>query len=956
MGKRTKEKDIWLESQLVMATAYTILTAALMAVTIVLGWELWMVPLLAIALVFVWVLHIMQGLTERIRTYNYVILILIEFFFYSTHSTSFFDIPILLILILMLFMLIDELPALYMTLFMYALALIYHCVIIHTINADTTKIEFSRMGLDIVSGLVAFMLTRYLIKRRRQEEENYQAIIEELGNTTRRAEDFLTNVSHEFRTPINAVTGMSDVMLRNEDNAEKRKDLIAIQQAGHRLFTQISDILDYTELDTGRLKISSESYMISSTINDLIADMRFTVNTSDLELVIDVSPRVPSVMIGDEVKVKKIIRHLLDNAYKFTKTGGIYIYIYTLPKDYGVNLCISIQDTGIGVTDTKIDTIYERFYQADAGRSRRAGGMGLGLSIVHGMVREMGGFMHIDSTEGKGTSIHISIPQGVSDETPCMFVEKNDRTCIASYTQPKKYSTPAVREFYDTAIEHLRQGLGVGLHKATSLSELKKLQKSYALSHIYIGKAEYEEDPDFFETLAETLCVIVIAGDDFTPRSDTHVIVTGKPFNGFPITNILANGTKIYMRDVFFAEKRMICPKVKALVVDDDEMNLLVASGILKDYHMEVSTALSGMEALKLCEENTYDIIFLDHMMPEMDGVETMHRLRNLVRYSDENVVIIALTANAVSGAREMFLQEGFDEFVAKPIEQTLFERVLRKVLPASAVQFVAKEAVKKERYASPFAATGKEIPQTEEHSEIQDTGITTLDALNELGVNTNNALQYCRNDQKFFFDLIERFANDARQKYDEIKQLYDEERWETYKIKVHALKSAARTVGLDALSKAAEQLEAAAKKAETDFIKENTHAMLDLYEDTTKKISALFSSYEQASNGENSAESNASENTAGAAKETDSGATESEKREQWLQKLSALKAALSAFESDTSEKIMGELFALSPSEKNIKTTLKKISSCIQDFDFGPATEMADTLLNDAKDSQGGAQ
>ena len=770
----------------------------------------------------------------------------------------------------------------------------------------------------------------------------------------------MTNVSHEFRTPINAVTGMSDVMLRNEENAEKRKDLIAIQQAGHRLFAQISDILDYTELDTGRLKVSDEPYMISSTINDLITEMRFMENQSDLELVFDVDPLVPSMMVGDEGKIKKIIRHLVDNAYKFTKTGGVYIQVYTLQKDYGVNLCISVTDTGIGIENAQLDKLYEKFYQADASRSRRAGGMGLGLSIVYGMVQELGGFMHLTGTPGKGTFVHISIPQAVTDSTPCMLVEKNERTCIAAYTQPKKYASPAVREFYDLAIEHLRSGLGVGLHKATTLGELQKLQDAYSLTHIYIGREEYEENPDYFEKLGETLCVIVIAKQDFTPRTDSRIIVTSKPFNGFPLTNILQNGTKVYMRDVFFAEKRMICPNLRALVVDDDEMNLLVASGIMRDYQMDVTTALSGMEAIALCEESSFDIIFLDHMMPEMDGVETMHRLRNLVRYSDESVVIVALTANAVSGAREMFLQEGFDEFVAKPIEATAFERVLRKVLPASAIQFVAKEAAKKDRYTgakatktaaleSAPATNAQKTEPTAPTDTAQNAPIDLFSALDDLGVNTKSALAYCRDDAVFYRDLLAKFARDAVQKSEEIKTLYTNADWENYKIKVHALKSTAKTVGLDDVSKRAEQLEHAAKKADTEYITQHTAALLEQYATLTERIRKALGEETTDADGTNAANTAAVETAEAPAT---SGADTSDA--EWTQKLTELKTALDAFESDKAEAAVSALHAMTHGGKAGKTLLAGVLEHIQDFDFQPAADIVNALLNGT--TQGDAQ
>ena len=932
MDKKLREKERRLESQLVLVSIYTTLSLALIGVTILFNWELWMIPILITGIISVWIMHISQKFPERLRITYYLVLTLLSYFYYGGHPQGIFGMPIVLFIIMLTFMLVDNLAAIYLGIAVYILSLGYHFFIIHSLSLSEAPEHILRLIFGIVASFIAGYIFHYVILKKRTEKYDYALVFRELENTTRRAEDFLTNVSHELRTPINAVTGITDIMLRNEENPEKRRNLIAIQKAGHRLFSQISDILDYTELDTGKIKISSESYMISSTITDLASELRLLENPNNIELIFDVSPQIPSILKGDDAKIKKIIRHLVDNAFKFTKEGGVYVELHANKKDYGVNLNICVTDTGIGIDNSKVDKIYERFYQVDAGRSRRAGGMGLGLSIVYGLVQEMNGFMHITRETETGTSVRISIPQGVIDDTPCMSVTKNESTCIAAFTNTRKYATPEVREFYDIAIEHLRAGLGVTLHKANTLTELKKIQKAYSLSHIYIGREEYEEEPAYFDSLAEHICVIVVATEKYLPRGNSNIIPVQKPFLAFPITNILENGSKIYMKNTFFAEKRMICPGIRALVVDDDEMNLMVATGILRDYEMEVTTAISGAQAIALCEENSFDIIFMDHMMPDMDGIETMRRLRNIVRYTDENIVIVAFTANAVSGAREMFLDEGFDEFVAKPIETSSFERVLKKVLPSSAIQHVAKRPLAPKRRLETVI---QEEPPARTAESTQPA--PALQTLSDFGVNTDAGIQYCRGDSAFYISLLAGFISSADEKHDEISRYYDGEDWKNFQIRVHALKSAARTVGLDVISSQAESLENAAKKADISFIKENTETLLSLLKEMSEKLKPVLIS------------SAPHESEAMSAKEpeTPPPSTAKEDRSEWVEKLSELKASLDTLEGEKAESIIHEMESQTFNGKTGAELFKDVRAHIQNFDYELAAQLVEKMAQE---------
>lgn len=241
--------------------------------------------------------------------------------------------------------------------------------------------------------------------------------IEKLEETNRRVEDFLANVSHELRTPINAVTGISTVMLQKEEEQEKREQLSSVQMAGKRLFGQIEDILDYTEIDTNKIRLSEENYTPSLVVSDLVSEY-WEKEEKQPELLFDYDTKIPPVLLGDERKIRKILKHLVDNADEIYARGRCLCQKFFLKKSYGINLCIEVSDTGVGIAKDELERITERFYQTSTGRNRKVGGLGLGLSIVYGMVRVMNGFMRIESEEGRGTTVTVSIPQQVAEENP----------------------------------------------------------------------------------------------------------------------------------------------------------------------------------------------------------------------------------------------------------------------------------------------------------------------------------------------------------------------------------------------------------------------------------------------------------------------------------------------------------------------------------------------------------
>ena len=903
------------ETNFLILLVITMMIILLTGETILMKWETGAIVLLLLGLAICWGVHIADKVSDSIRNWMYFILSLLACFFYGIHETSMFDFAPLMILIIVLFATIEKKIFIKLCVATYCLTMAYDFIFVLD-SIELSPLFISRTMIHVIFVFVVGYLADYAIKRRMKENKNTEKIIIELEEVNRRTEDFLTNVSHELRTPINAVTGITSVMLKNEDDVEKRKDICAVQKAGNRLFEQIEDILDYTEIDTGRIMVSQDVYMITSIVNDIIIENQMLERDNNLELVFDIDSKIPSMLIGDGKKVKKILRHLIDNSYKFTKIGGIYVRIYALKKEYGINLCISISDTGVGLDEEEIEKITERFYQSNGGRNRRAGGLGLGLPIVYGLVAAMEGFIQIESEKDKGTTVCVSIPQSIADESPCMVIENKNELCVGCFLKPEKYRIPQIRNYYDQMISHIVKGMDITIHRLFKFDELEKLNSMYKLTHLFIGTEEYEENKSYFDELTGRMDVIVSADGKFVPTKDSRIRVLRKPFYCLPITNLL--NTKMTDDENRMIEKHMVCPDTKVLVVDDEPMNLMVAEGAFKEYKMDIVTADSGAKAIELCETEPFDLIFLDHMMPEMDGVETLKILRKIEAESDREFTIIAFTANAVSGAKEMFLREGFDEFISKPIELNELERVLRNVLPKSSIMY-------EEKYSNEenLMHVVNEKEKVEDEIKASDNLDDPIEILNNFGINTKSGVQYSQGDKDFYFKLLGEFVKSYTGKKTEIENHFKNEDLKNYKIQVHALKSSSRLIGADELSEMARLAEEASDKNDISYVNEHHHELLSKYDEVVGFISQALKSETD---------------------ETNPDLAEITK-EIYLKHLQELMNKLENYEVDDAELIISDMCNMVYMGESVGSQIDEIRNAVDDFEYTEAVQRILTLV-----------
>ena len=650
--------------------------------SIVMNWEFWVPPLIIIGTIMLWVMNLMEKPSYEIRSVYYLTFSMLAVFYHGVHGTSFFDVAIVVILVLVAFCFMDHTYMLNLIFFEYIIVMIIQLVMAHdsgSVEFDTFNVSRIILHAAIVT-LIYFACTKAVNDRmeamRLDKEKNDRLEANDID-----MEDFLSNISHELRTPVNVVKGMSDILIKRNTGYEAE----AIKEAGIRLTYQIENIQDYTECKRNKVILEEDEYMTTSLVNDVVTSFRLLEDNKGLELIVDLDPDVPAMMIGDVNKLHKIFRHLLENAVKFTKSGGIYVRLFSEKKDYGVNLCIEVTDTGIGMDRKTIRALSEGMYQVNKKRNRSSGGIGLGLFIVYGFTHRMGGFVMVESQKKNGTTVRITVPQRVADMSSCITLSDSFEGDVIFHVRSDKYKNPKVRDFYRTMAMNLATGIKVSVYPAESVKEIERLRETLNAMTILMGEEEYEENSTYFDELSHrNILIAVSAADGFTPNKGSKVVVMPKPLYAYPMMKLINEGSSSGVVDLSENAVKPVFTGVRALIVDDEPMNLVVATGLFKDYELIIDTAESGIEAIDKYRANEYDVVFMDHMMPEMDGVEAMKHIKACAADIHKRVIVIALTANAVSGAREMFIREGFDGFIAKPINLADFERVMIKELRES--------------------------------------------------------------------------------------------------------------------------------------------------------------------------------------------------------------------------------------------------------------------------------
>ena len=623
----------------------------------------------------------------------------------------------------------------------------------------------------------------------------------EIEKASHMKSDFLANMSHEIRTPMNAVIGLSDLALREEMPRAAREYIHQIKSSSKNLLVIINDILDFSKIESGKMDIVEVEYEPLSIIQDLASIVNTRIGDKDIEFTMDVTPDMPRNLYGDNVRIHQIILNILTNAVKFTQQGEVHIKLdFDNIDDDNAIMKVEISDTGIGIKKEDMHKLFNSFQQVDSKRNRNIEGTGLGLAITQQLLHLMGGKISVESEYNKGTTFKFELPQKIIDpSTGIPKLEKPLKTAVLFENPYVK--AQIIRDLNTIGAEY------IDLADNGSYDDLQ-------IDFFIVGKMFFTEAiQDFVKKHPNIQCLVLVPYDSIEVVEIPNVRVMSKPVYSLSLYNAMGiNGIELRGDSVENDSFAFIAPDAHVLIVDDNPVNLTVASGLLEPLQMHVDTAKSAAQAIDMIHDVKYDLIFMDHMMPEVDGVEATHIIRQLVpSYND--VPIIALTANAIGSAREMFIREGMSDFVAKPIDLKEIISKLRKWLPKDKIVPVDKNAAPQHETASA--------------EESKQQGGFSISDIKEL--NIQNALSLLGT-EKLFWTVLKDYFNAIEKKANVILGHKAAERWRDYTIEVHSLKSTSRQIGADSIADTATELEKAGNEGNIDLINQKTDGMIEEY------------------------------------------------------------------------------------------------------------------------------
>jgi len=634
-------------------------------------------------------------------------------------------------------------------------------------------------------------------------------------SASRAKSDFLAKMSHEIRTPMNAITGMAELLLRGDLSDDARGYAQDIKKAGSNLVSIINDILDFSKIEAGKLEIIPVNYLLSSLINDTVNIIRTRLMEKPLRFFTNIDGSIPNRLIGDEVRLRQILLNLLINAVKYSEKGCIGLTITTDKRDdKQIWLRIIVSDTGKGIKPEDQARLFEEFVKVDVKKNQGIEGTGLGLTITKSLCVAMGGDISMESEYGKGSVFTVVIPQDIESETPFAVVEEAEKKKVLVYER---------RISYAKSLCWTLENLKVPYTMVTTQDDFAAALHREEWFYVFSGYGLHEniepvmKSGSFPGGKKPPLALMIEWGTEAYIPGARFVSI---PVQALSIANVL-NGkadSKDYIENS--GAIRFIFPGARLLVVDDIATNLKVIEGLLAPYRAAVDTCLNGMQAIELVkraasEKREYDIVFMDHMMPEMDGIDATAAIRSLEGAFFRTVPIIALTANAVVGMREMFIEKGFNDFLSKPIDVSKLDEMLDRWIPKE------KRAISNE--------------QVRKNNDIQSSLASQLP--NIPGVDTAKGISMTGGTLSAYTQVLNLFRKDIEERLPLLQKTPDTDNLPMFTTQVHAIKSASASVGMAEISEQAAKLEAAGKAGDLAFIREQLPSFVQKLEELVKNI-----------------------------------------------------------------------------------------------------------------------
>lgn len=561
--------------------------------------------------------------------------------------------------------------------------------------------------LFYIFGMITLMIliTGVHSYKEKMEEKNKEA-----QEALEAKSNFLANMSHEIRTPMNAISGMAQLLSRKNFQKEEKEYIETIQKSSESLLSIINEILDFSKIDSGNMDIVEEEYHFNSLIHDVLSIIEFKMREKSVKLIIDIDPKIPRILIGDELRIRQVLINILNNAVNFTHRGHVRLHIVWQKNDEKEGcLEVEVEDTGIGISEENMKKLFRAFGQIDTRKNRNVEGTGLGLVISKNLLNQMGGDIWVESTLNSGSVFSFRVPQKVKDGRPSNYEANHDKV--------------------------------------------------------------------------------------FASNEEFNI-----PFRA---------------------------PSAKVMVVDDNKVNLQVASELMKKFGFEPVLVESGLEALNRVEEHlvSYDMIFMDHMMPFLDGAEATRKIRALQTEYAQEIPIVALTANAIKGVEKQLKEAGMNDYLSKPIHMKQLSDVLERWIPINKQVRImdGKEITPPRSY---FTNPMLKKEPVEEKKDI-------LDSLQ--GISVEDGLRNCGGNKNAYIRVLNTFA--ASNLLAGLEEYLEKKDPQNYSVIAHSIKGACRNIGALEVGDIAYDMELAGKNNDMEYLQTHHKEFAAKYGDVLRLV-----------------------------------------------------------------------------------------------------------------------